>query len=514
MKNLYLFVFFIFVLSLNAQPSFDAKRDFTWVMGSVYWTYDSTDLIHLNFNTDSLELQYKQTKNVGQGLYQTNASICDTSGNLLFFSNGCVLVDSSSNFIDGADTINKGPRWSYHCNTPNAGYVIVNGCWILPVAENKFKVFYTDQINGYGHTSGIRFATVTRDANSGYLQGYNPDTYLFQGDLTSQKRGFVRHGNGRDWWMINEAYDSHTYYISIIDSSENINNTEQSIFSEFPPKIYHGGGQGCFSSNGGLYATIDARNQCQIFDFDRCEGKLSNPLVIPLPLPYDSIGASTGIAISPNSRFLYLMTLLNIWQYDLTSPDIASSKIRVAQNDGWTYGAVNFHLVFYQSQLGPDGKIYVFPPAGRSAFSVIDQPDSLGLACKVLQHRYFFPDWGNVSQPPRFPNFRLGPIVGSPCDTLTVSTKMPELTGKFILRPNPATTYSVADITVADYSEAMHLEVCALDGKLLGRYQVPPYASLQRIDTSLLPNGMYLVSLCSRGRVLKTEKLVVLRDER
>jgi hypothetical protein len=519
MRSLLFILFKLNTFALIAQQTFDFKRDYEWVLGEQYNAYDTVDHIYLNFRTDSLILKYKRVH--GLDLNQTNASVCDTTGQLLFYSNGCVLLDSSFQYIVGADTINRGPRWNIHCasvpqSTVTSGYAIVNGCWILPVAENKFKVYYADLINSTAHSSGIRFATVERDPVSGKLKGRDPDSYLFQTDLQPEIRGVVRHANGRDYWMVNEAYQDKKYYISLIDSTATIHPSDSQYFAELPEKKFHGGSQGCFSPDGEKYFTVSSYNQCQVFDFDRCTGKLSNVVHIPLPVPYDSIYGSTGIAISPNSRFMYLMTATSIWQYDLTATNIEASKIRVAQHDGWNYYINNipFRIIFYQSQLGPDGKIYIFPPAGRAGFSVIDQPDLYGTACNVIQHKYTFPDWGNVSQPPRFPNFRLGPEVGSPCDTLTSATNTPVIESKMILRPNPAIDYSVVDITTSDYSEGAQLEVEVSNtgGAVINSYKVPPYAALQRIETSMLPNGMYFVTLQSKGMTLKTEKLVVLRE--
>ena len=520
MRSLFFFLSFFFGTTLSAQQLFDFKRDYEWIFGNQYFALDTVDHIYLNFSTDSLTLAYRRVP--GQDLYQTNASVCDTAGHLLFYSNGCVLVNADFEYIPGADTINRGVRWSMHCAltpslTVTSGYVIVNGCWILPVAENKFKVYYADLINSTAHSSGIRFATVDRDPMSGALAGKDPDTYLLQADLQPEARGVVRHANGRDWWMVNEAWQDKKYYISLIDSSKTVHPTDTQDFAELPPRVFHGGSQGCFSPDGEKYCTISAKNQCQVYDFDRCTGKLSNLVYIPLPVSYDSVGASTGIAVSPNSRFMYLMLGLSVWQYDLTASDMEASKIRVAQHDGWNYYINNipFSTTFYQSQLGPDGKIYIFPPAGRHAFSVIDQPDSLGVACNVIQHKYFFPDWSTVSQPPRFPNFRLGPLVGSPCDTLTSSIQgLEPIKANMVLRPNPATSYAVADISLPEYSADMMLTLTITDlsGSEVGQYRVPPYAALQRVETEQLPNGLYFVSLKSRGRVLKTEKLVVLRD--
>jgi hypothetical protein len=513
----YLIYFFLFLLNaqLIAQLNSDAKRDFHWIFGAESWSLDTVDHIYLDFRTDSLTLQYRRVQ--GQNLFQTNASICDTAGNLLFYSNGCVIVDSGFQYLKGADTINRGVRWSYYCDRDNSdrtfGYGIVNGAWILPVCEYKYKIFYADQINSIAYSSGIRYSTLTNSSLTHAIYGSNIDQYLYQSNLNTRKPGYVRHANGRDWWHVNEAYSAHKFYIALIDSSDQVHPVKVQEFNQFPVSDFHGGGQACFTPDGTKFCSIDAYDQCQILDFDRCTGELSNPKYILLPVPYDSLFSITGIAISPNSRFMYLMTRQSIWQYDLFTSNIQDSKIKVAQYNGFL--ANGYSTSFYQSQLGPDGKIYIFPPGGRSTFSVIEQPDSIGLSCNVNQFKYYFPQWGLVAQPPRFPNFRLGPVVGSPCDTLTVSTFAPEpVKAQMVLRPNPATSHAVADMSVSDYSADMQLSLTVTDlsGSEVARYSVPPYAALQRIETEYLPNGVYFVALKSRGRVLRTEKLVVLRE--
>jgi hypothetical protein len=107
-------------------------------------------------------------------------------------------------------------------------------------------------------------------------------------------------------------------------------------------------------------------------------------------------------------------------------------------------------------------------------------------------------------------------VVGSPCDTIVYSSTLANerVVARMLLRPNPANDYTVVDITVSDYSAAMglELEVYDLSGVLLKSYLVSPYTALQRIEISDLANGLYLVSLKGKGRVLRTEKLVVLRE--
>jgi hypothetical protein len=521
MKQL-IFLFLLFGSTcLFAQPQYDAKRDYVWIFGGSK-NQDSSRHIILDFKSDTMSLLYRE--GTGMDLFQTNASICDTAGNFLFFSNGCELKDSNFQLIPGADKINQGPYWNSICNSSFSnltfGYVIVNGCWILPVEENTFKVFYVDKINDMPneYTSGIRFSTILRSAFDGDLKIAEKDQYYYPKSVDPTKRAVVRHGNGRDWWLVNPVNGTKIHYSFLIDSTSNIYAPVKNETPDLEDLNFNTSGQACFSPGGSIYASLDYENQCLIFDFDRCNGEMSNLRKITPLLSPDSIFGVTGLAISPNSRFLYLMTNTIITQYDLQVNDIEASAIVVAVRDSWAWvvSGISFPPVFYQSQLGPDGKIYVFNAANRSTFAVIESPDSLGLACNVIQHKYFLPDKGPIRQPPRFPNFRLGALAGSPCDTLTVSTN--EIgTQNHIglkLQPNPATEYTIADITLSDYNPAQPLFLTLTDGlgRVIRRKQVPPYTPLQRIETGDLAAGLYFVGLSSGSRVLVVKKLVVVRE--
>jgi hypothetical protein len=172
-------------------------------------------------------------------------------------------------------------------------------------------------------------------------------------------------------------------------------------------------------------------------------------------------------------------------------------------------------MLFNQAQLAPDGKIYMTSTGGRTNFHVIEHPDSAGLACKVVQHKHMLRT-AISSGFPNYPYFRIGALKGSPCDTILSAQNEPEHMdlARIMLRPNPATVHTVADIYIQNASNdtELSLEVSDLSGVVLAIYQLPRYAALQRIETLSLPNGLYFVTLKSQGKVLKTEKLVVLRD--
>jgi Secretion system C-terminal sorting domain len=527
MDSILIFFFTLIFAAVGiSQPAYDAKRDYVWIFGygTVIDGLDRSRNVFFDFKQDTMVLsfQVRYGEQAGDDFFQTSASICDTDGNFLFYSNGCVLADSAFQYFNGADTINQGPKWNEICKKSlyrTFGYIVVNGCWILPVAENKFKAIYTDKIasDTINYGTGLRTSTVVRNAQTGELTGYGADTYIYQGPVDPPKRAVVRHGNGRDWWLVNSLNNTRKHISILIDSTDNIHNPVVTETLELSPIRLTTSGQSCFSPNGSTYASFDYKNACLIFDFDRCTGQLSNMRKIMPPVNLDTIVTITGVAISPNSRFLYLMTKDRIFQYDLWNTDIESSVVTVAIRDNWVgylqSGNPDYPPSFYQSQLGPDGKIYIFNPAARRTFAVIESPDSLGLDCNVVQHKYFFPQWVAIAQPPRFPNYRLGSLAGSPCDSLTVGTTASGMKTRasLILRPNPATDYTIVDIGLDDYSASQHilLNLCDATGKLLRQKQVPPYTPLQRIETGSLPAGLYFVQLVVQGQVKVTRKLVV-----
>ena len=68
-------------------------------------------------------------------------------------------------------------------------------------------------------------------------------------------------------------------------------------------------------------------------------------------------------------------------------------------------------------QLGPDGRVYINSTSGVNEMHVIQYPNKKGIACEVRQHSVQLPTF-IIRTMPHFPNYRLGPLDGSPCDTL------------------------------------------------------------------------------------------------
>ncbi|MEZ4918203.1 MAG: PKD domain-containing protein [Saprospiraceae bacterium] len=231
------------------------------------------------------------------------------------------------------------------------------------------------------------------------------DTLTF-GHLTA-----VKHGNGRDWWLIIPEEDTNRYYTWLLSPS-GVSTPTLQIAGD---SLDSGLGMNFFSPNGSKYIRVEQRyiNQpgyVAVFDFDRCTGQLSNMQKHTFPDIFNNYGG----AVSYNSRYLYVMRSTTIVQFDLLADDIFASEILVAESDLFISGFAPpwFHF----AQAGPDGRIYITTAGGRKHLNYINFPNRQGEDCKVIQHGISMEVYNLTI--PNFPNFRLGPLDDSSCDTL------------------------------------------------------------------------------------------------
>ena len=273
--------------------------------------------------------------------------------------------------------------------------------------------------------------------------------------------------------------------------------------------------QSCFSPDGSRFVYLSYFNGLNIFDFDRCTGSLSNLRQIYLDSIDDSLttyygyGVIMGIAISPNSRFLYLSLDHHVYQLDLWSDDIYGHIDTIATYDGWYWYTPLIGSYFGSCQLGPDGRIYISCNSNIPYYHVINNPDDSGAACNLVQRGVPLP----VTEQglPNYPNYRLSALTGSACDTLSALNEVQRAAKEQILNvyPNPAADYAIVDYGFTDWSKGnVYLELCNTLGQTVYTQALPMYSGLQKIDVSNLAGGMYMVFIKRCGAVIATSKLV------
>lgn len=498
-KSLVLYLLSYFL----CQLSYSQKEDYTWLLGS-------GTLNQLNFTETDFSLS---TLNPDSSLriHITNASISDSSGNLLFFTGGAAIYDNLGNIIENGDTINPGYIRDSWQATPGA-YSAKNATLFIQSTQkkNEFYLFHLrgDTIpdldpngnNGFG--TNVFFTRIFKNNIDNYIVEQK-NVSLISDTLTDNGIAACRHGNGRDWWIMASEGGSNCYYTLLYSPDTIVQVHKQCLGVK---SFYTDGGQSLFSPDGSIFVRGSVKDGVEIFDFDRCSGLLSNPRQIPL----SEFGVNPtneylgSVSVSPNNRFLYVLTSGRVFQFDLESNDIVGSKFLVHNRD--TAQLIDY--VFTTSQFAPDGSIIISGSVGTNLHR-ISNPDGFGLTCN-LETKFPLLRSGSFGLP-NFPNYRLGALTGSACDTLGVGIKELSAPIEILLQPNPASTYVEIDYGFLPWqskSEAV-LQIHNLLGEKVYSMPLPQYSGKQIIDISKFAAGVYFVGVYDRGRRVGMERMIV-----
>jgi hypothetical protein len=382
--------------------------DNTWVLGYAggYEEQDSFGLTVLDFTGNQLTIGPEQED---MAILQiNNSSISNEGGVLQLYTNGLAIYNSSHEIIENGDNMYFGEF--------DRGYDYPQSSLILPYPGNADQFIIISTFASWTTTvigDQLLYSVVDLSANDGTGSVVIKNELLLDDDFGTGKLAATRHANGRDWWMIYSIRNSNRF-VRFLISPEGVNQLED---QEVGVAHVSGFGQAQFSPDGSRFVHYNAINNdigtfAYIYDFDRCSGLLDYQSTIPISLN----GASGGAAISKNSKYLYINTTNVIYQYDLLTDDIAASEDTVAIYDGFLdFLPTNF----FMGSLARDGKIYVSSPNGVLSLTVIEYPNREGDACSVNQHAIKLPVYNGFGIP-NHPNFRLGPIDGSACDTLGI----------------------------------------------------------------------------------------------
>lgn len=166
---------------------------------------------------------------------------------------------------------------------------------------------------------------------------------------------------------------------------------------------------------------------------------------------------------------------------------------------------------FNQPQLGPDGKIYWSCTTRAPYLHVIHNPDEKGIACNVEQHAIRLKGRHRGSMP-YFPNYRLGALEGSPCDTivdiLNLGEELETNPQMVKVYPNPTTgkvTVSFDNMIKESYQFILHNAV----GQKVFITQLNKGQKAQEVIFPKLPSGIYYYRISWNGMTNITGKLVL-----
>ena len=342
------------------------------------------------------------------------SSMSDAAGNLIMYSDGRNIWDRNHRIMPNADYFGGtgllgDPSSSQSCiivpkkDNPNIYYVFT-----VDEPHHQNAAVYPNQFTGTyqeagsdqtipgaddGYNNGLNYSVVDLSVNGtngsiGNVTTRNVQLYTYDPtDIDqakykcSEKVTAVANADGSGYWVISHFID--TFYAFKVDAT-GVNPTP--VTTQIAPTVgiegYRRNAIGCIraSANGNYIAIAhqqigsvtggNANNGVvYLYNFDKATGILSNPIAVV------QNATTYGIEFSPSEKKLYA-SFQNVttrqgevWQYDLTAPDISASGLRVASQKSPT-----------TMQLGPNGKIYkAINSAG--ALDVINDPDADGTAC-------------------------------------------------------------------------------------------------------------------------------------
>lgn len=407
----YIRIFKLSILILIAPVLGQSQNhDFTWIFG---YFNNSPNFLFGGTNIDfkyTPPIIYPQKKKINLSFY---CGVCsDSSGYLAFYTNGISIRDTTHNIMLNGDTINPGPvwiNWQYD-SYPNGPF-----CFALPAPgeQNRYGFFHMGTaITTTAITSPFYFTLIDMDGNNGLGEVLKKNQVLLPLGVDYTVPVAVKHGNGRDWWIITGTVSTPVIYTFLLDPDGVHGPYETEMAFDFPGDEYQS--VNAMSPDGRIYVRCDGINGLHIYDFDRCTGRFGDLRVLPFADP-DFFGFAAVFA--PDSRHLYLSSNRFVTVLDLYAADIAATHDTLAYFDGQASPNEPFLTGYWNPNLGPDGKIYYATTNGTLSMHVIHSPDLPGFGADLQQHGLDLPKFNDGTMC-LFPNYRLGIWAGSPCDTL------------------------------------------------------------------------------------------------
>jgi len=398
--------FALFLISfLSITSLFSQRYDFIWMNG-----YDGGKG-DIRFGTSMMD--FKEGNPVASfipegklNIFTCNASIADKKGNLMYYTNGYDVMDAQHKLVKGATDL--GIRyWD--------GLKAHQGALFLSDLgdESKYHLLHVDlnysSVNGLvtWHVFKINWLTIDSKLNQ-----VIKNKIILEDTINDSFISACKHANGRDWWLILNKYKTNTFYKFLFSPA----GIELTDVQNIGPIVRDGASHALFSPKGNYFAILEGISNREgmfiyLYTFDRCNGKLGF-------IDVANYGAKgfMGISFSPNEKYLYWSEGYNLYQMDLTSPDPVNYSVKV---DSIVDVTPPWGSSYGHHQAGPDGRIYIVNGHNNFVMHVIDRPNEYKKACKPWQNGFRLHTLTNLGIP-YFPNYRLGPIDGSVCDTLGI----------------------------------------------------------------------------------------------
>jgi hypothetical protein len=424
----FILIFMLFSNIINAQ-----LHDANIYMGNGWnSSNNASKLLKINYNEFKITDIKEPFRNGLIGIGSCSSTYSDSTGNLMFYSNGVQIRNRSNQILENGYMIFANNRYD-NSRYDEYGSSVPASTYFLPSSNPRFVnfIFLNDDPKWPNFT--YKIAVIDTLLNKVISNKPFTDKDYYPGSIAT------KHANGRDWWIVMyniKKNEFSTYLLSdttitkgSVTKNLNIDSTNQFTEIRFNTK-----GNKIIQA-GLLKPAPQFEGRIFITDFDRCSGVVSNIQLWENGTKGNSDGGGGAIIASLDDSKVYKRVndpalssgnLHYLIQYDVSKDYTIKSvdtlfKGRCCNYTGKTdkYWSKDDTAGYYNPTiLGIDGRIY-YKSSYQTHFGRINFPNRLGKASKNdLQALNLYPCYSWL---PYFPNYRLGPIDGSSCDTLGIN---------------------------------------------------------------------------------------------
>ena len=382
-----------------AEDNPDRMRAANWVFGERAW---------VDFSDGAPKCNNGARLSTTEGV----ASMSDTDGNLLFYT-------------DGRNVWNREHEQMQNGNGLLGDESSTQSAVIFPVPEddNKYYIATVDEIWQQGwlnpsenpNHAGLNYSVVDMSKDGGLGAVLNNEKNIKLSNKVCEKLTAVGHANGEDYWLVTQVWRRNVLQVFLVNKN-GISLSEEypmTIFKDFKNSAHT---KGCikFSADATMLASANNGVGLFLYDFDNSNGEISNER----GWRDNEFRNSYGVEFSLTGRFLYVTSaafgdnggynnMAYVFQIDLSSNDIATienSLVELDRRSNTSYPGDNGTQSMYGSvQLAIDEKIYVCRRF-EQYLAVINDIEEKGTACNYVKNG--FRVTGNT--------YNVGPTLGLP----------------------------------------------------------------------------------------------------
>jgi len=498
-------VIIIICVTLNGHSQ--SKQDYVWLFGHDSRFIPGIESYMFDFKKGSSPDSIRGILPIQ--FFGNNASICDDNGNLLFYTNGCHVVDANHNIMPNGSGLNEGAWLEQFRDGICKEYPGTQDIMILPdpdFTNGYFILHKTIEFDQGLFMDNIKYTYVNMNLNGGFgdVTEKNIDI-LPEGDiLLFSYLTAIAHSNNESYW-ITVTTQSEEFLMIQLDNS---------IFSiagrfEAPVEFVEnssGAGTAKFSPDGSGFVYYNVYENLLLYDFDRSTGELTNLRQLNLRNINPTTNLFSSVEWSSNSRFLYIAIDDELWQVDTWEADLENGKVLI---DRWNGVQDPFSTTFFLMALAPDCKIYMCSGSSTNTYHVINKPNEKGTACDFVQQGIRLPFVSASATMPNFPRFRVDE--DDKCDPTITS-----IFGDHVYYRRDMTVYPnpVRDVLTVEVPEGKEgrIVVFNMQGQLVwSDSDHDSYTDKVQIDLSGLAVGTYSVEFLPNDngdRFIYTQKVM------